>query len=131
MDKFLLRWGINTISLYVAVELLPGLEHAGNGVALLSVALIFGLVNAALKPALIVLSCPLVVLTFGFFVLIINGALLLITAQVSAWLDLGFQVDGLGWAILGSLVISLVSLFFNSLLVEEDEDEELESGAHD
>jgi putative membrane protein len=128
MDKFLLRWGINTIALYVAVELLPGIEHAGNGLALMSVALIFGLVNAALKPALIVLSCPLVVLTFGLFVLIINGALLLITAQVSSWFELGFEVDGLGWAILGSLVISLVSLFFNSLLVEE---EEQEGGARD
>lgn len=127
MNKFLLRWGINTIALYVAIQLLPGLEHTGSGIALIGVALIFGLINAALKPALIVLSCPLVVFTFGLFVLIINGVLVLCTAWVSEWFDLGFYVDGLGWGILGSLVISLVSLFFNSLLVEEkSEDEEPE-----
>jgi putative membrane protein len=122
MDKFLLRWGINTIALYVAVQLLSGLEHTGSGVALLSVALIFGLVNAAFRPVLIVLSCPLVVLTFGLFLLIINGMLLLFTAWVSDLFELGFHVDGLGWAILGSLVISLVSLLLNSLIAAEEED---------
>jgi putative membrane protein len=123
MSQFLLRWGINTIALYVAIQLLPGLEHTGSGAALMGVALIFGLVNAAIKPALIVLSCPLVILTFGLFVLIINGMLVMLTAWLSQWFDLGFYVDGLGWGILGSLVISLVSLFFNSLLVEEEEEE--------
>ena len=123
MNKFLLRWGINTIALYVAVQLLPGLVHEGSGAALLGVALIFGLVNAAFKPVLIVLSCPLVVLTFGFFLLVINGLLLLLTAWMSDLFDLGFAVDGLGWGILGSLVISLVSLLLNSL-VAEDKDEE-------
>jgi putative membrane protein len=123
MNKFMLRWGINTIALYVAVQLLPGLEHRGSGAALLGVALIFGLVNAAFKPVLIVLSCPAVVLTLGLFLLVINGVLLLLTAQLSAWFDLGFYVDGLGWGILGSIVISLVGLIFNALLVDEEEEE--------
>jgi putative membrane protein len=124
MNKFLLRWGINTIALYVAVQLLPGIEHKGSGVALLGVALIFGLINAALKPILIVLSCPLVLLTFGLFLLVINGMLLLFTAWVSDLFELGFQVDGLGWGILGSLVISLVNLLLNSLIAEEKEEAE-------
>ena len=119
MNRLLLRWGINTIALYVAVRLLPGLQHTGSGVALLGVALIFGLVNAALRPVLVVLSCPLVVLTFGLFVLVINGLLLLITAWVSDLFELGFSVDGLGWGIVGSLVISLISLFFNSLIRDD------------
>ena len=119
MNRFLLRWGINTIALYIAVKLLPGLEHAGSGAALLGVALIFGLVNAALKPVLVVLSCPLVALTFGLFLLVINGLLLLITAWVSNLFDLGFTVDGLGWGILGALVIGLISWFLNSLIAEE------------
>jgi len=122
MNKFLLRWGINTIALYVAVQILPGLEHDGSGVALLGVALIFGLVNAALKPVLVVLSCPLVALTFGLFLLVINGLLLLITAWVSNLFDLGFRVDGLGWGILGSLVIGLIGWFLNSLLAEDKRD---------
>ena len=85
----------------------PGLEHTGSGVALLTVALIFGLINAAVKPVLVVFSCPLVVLTFGLFLLVINGAMLLVTAWVSDLFDLGFAVDGLNWGILGSIVISL------------------------
>ena len=116
MNRLVLRWGINTIALYVAVRLLPGLQHTGSGVALLGVALIFGLVNAALKPVLVVLSCPLVVMTFGLFALVINGLLLLITARLSDVFELGFSVDGLGWGILGALVISLISLFFSSLI---------------
>jgi putative membrane protein len=120
MNRFLLRWGINTVALYVAVQLLPGLQHTGSGAALLGVALIFGLINAVLKPVLVVLSCPLVALTFGLFLLVINGLLLLITAQVSDLFDLGFTVDGLSWGILGSIVISLISLLLNSLIVDED-----------
>jgi putative membrane protein len=119
MPRFLLRWGINTIALYVAVEVLPGLEHTGSGAALIGVALIFGLVNAALKPVLFVLSCPLVALTFGLFLLVINGLLLLITAWVSNLFDLGFKVQDLGWGILGAIVIGLVSWFLNSLIAED------------
>lgn len=120
MNRFLLRWGINTIALYVAVQLLPGLEHTGTGVALLGVALIFGLINAALKPVLIVLSCPLVLFTFGLFLLVINGLLLLITAWVSDLFELGFAVDGLSWGILGALVISLISMLLNSLIASDE-----------
>jgi len=119
MIRLLVRWGIYTIALYIAVQLLPGLRHTGSGTALLGVALIFGLVNAVLKPVLVVLSCPLVALTFGLFLLVINGLLLLITAQVSDLFDLGFTVDGLGWGILGSIVISLIGLVLNSLIVDE------------
>jgi len=123
MNRFLLRWGIHTIALYIAVQILPGLEHSGSGAALLGVALIFGLVNAAFKPILIVLSCPLVILTFGLFLLVINGLLLLFTAWVSDLFNLGFAVQGLGWAVVGSMVISLVSVLFDSLLVEEKDRE--------
>jgi putative membrane protein len=105
----------------VAVQLLPGLNHSGSGVSLLGVALIFGLINAALKPLVVVLSCPLVVLTLGLFLLVINGLLLLLTAWVSDLFDLGFSVEGLGWGILGALVISLISLLLNSLIVDERE----------
>ena len=124
MNKFLVRWGINTIALYAAVQLLPGLQHTGSGAALLGVALIFGLVNAALKPVLIVFSCPLVVLTFGLFLLVINGAMLLVTAWLSDLFNLGFAVENLGWGILGSIVISLISLILTSLLVDEDREKE-------
>jgi len=125
MDRFLLRWGINTIALYVAVRLLPGLEHTGSGLALLGVALIFGLINAAVKPFVVILSCPLVLLTFGLYLLFINGLMLLFTEWVSGMFDLGFHVEGLGWAILGAIVISLVSFVIDSLIVEDPEEDEL------
>jgi len=124
MNKFLVRWGINTIALYAAVQLLSGLQHTGSGAALLGVALIFGLVNAALKPVLVVFSCPLVVLTFGLFLLVINGAMLLVTAWLSDLFNLGFAVENLGWGILGSIVISLISLILTSLLVDGDKEQE-------
>lgn len=124
MDRFLLRWGINTIALYVAVQLLPGLEHTGSGLALLGVALIFGLINAAVKPFVVILSCPLVLLTFGLYLLVINGLMLLFTEWVSGVFNLGFQVEGLGWAILGAIVISMVSFAIDSLIVEEPEEDE-------
>jgi putative membrane protein len=124
MNKFLLRWGINTIALYVAVRLLPGLEHTGSGLALLGVALIFGLINAAVKPFVVLLSCPLVLMTFGLYLLVINGLMLLFTAWVSDILELGFEVQGFGWAILGAIVIGLVSFAINSLIVNESQEDE-------
>jgi putative membrane protein len=122
MNRFLLRWGINTIALYIAIQLLPGLQHTGSGVTLLGVALLFGLVNAVLKPVLVILSCPLVLLSLGLFMLVINGLLLLLTARLSDWLNWGFTVDGLGWGIIGSIVISLVGFVFTALLAPEDDD---------
>ncbi len=124
MNKFLLRWGINTIALYVAVQLLPGLKHTGSGLALLGVALIFGLINAAVKPIVVLLSCPLVLMTFGLYLLVINGLMLLFTAWVSDIFELGFEVQGLGWAILGGIVIGLVSFVINSLIVDESQEKE-------
>jgi putative membrane protein len=121
MNRFLLRWGINTIALYIAIQLLPGLQHTGSGVTLLGVALLFGLVNAVLKPVLVILSCPLVLLSLGLFMLVINGLLLLLTARLSVWLDWGFTVDGLGWGIIGSIVISLVGFVFTALLAPDED----------
>jgi putative membrane protein len=109
MRHLLVRWLVNALALWVAVALLPGL-HFDRGVGgLLVVAAVFGIVNALLRPILTVLSCPLVVVTLGLFLLVINGVLLWVTGWVSDRYDLGFHVDGLLWAILGGLIIGLVS----------------------
>jgi putative membrane protein len=116
--SLVLRWLISTLSIFAAVILVPGIEFVGPGWELGVVALVFGLVNVALRPLLTLLTCPLVILTLGLFALVINAALLLLTAQIAASLGVDFRVDGFWSAVLGSLVISIVSLLLNALAGE-------------
>lgn len=118
MRRLLLRWFITAISLYVAVQLIPGLLYNGPWWGLLIVALVFGLVNALVRPLLTVLSCPLVILTLGLFLLVINGAMLALTARL---VGPSFQVRGPWSAVWGSVLVSFVSFLLNVLLgVDED-----------
>lgn len=114
----ILRWLISTLSIFAAVLLIPGIEFAGPGWQIGIVALVFGLVNVALRPILTLLTCPLVILTLGLFALVINALLLLLTAQIAASLGVRFTVDGFWSAVLGSLVISLVSMVLSALAGE-------------
>jgi putative membrane protein len=116
--SLILRWLISTLSIFAAVVLIPGIEFVGPGWQLGVVALVFGLVNIALRPILTLLTCPLVILTLGLFVLVINALLLLLTAQIAASLGVRFLVDGFWSAVLGSLVISIVSLILTALAGE-------------
>lgn len=109
---FLIRFLINAVALAVAAYLIRGITVA-NGTALLVAALIFGLVNALAKPVLVALTCPLILLTLGLFLLVVNALLLGLTSWIAGQLDLGFRVDGFGSAILGSIVISIVSWVLN------------------
>lgn len=118
MRSLLIRWLINTLAIYVAVRLVPGLHYTGGPAGLVVVALIFGLVNATLRPLLTFLTCPLVLVTLGLFLFVINALLLMFTAWLSTQFDIGFSVDGFGSAFLAGLLISLVSLFL-SLAVGE------------
>jgi len=120
VKPFLIRWMINTIALSAAVQLIPGIHFTDGPVQLLAVALVFGVVNAVLRPILTVLSCPLVLLTLGLFTLVINGVMLLLTARLAAIWHLGFVVDGFWPAFWGGLVVGMVSLAL-ALLVSGDE----------
>ncbi|HQR17031.1 MAG TPA: phage holin family protein [Gemmatimonadales bacterium] len=117
--SFLIRWMINTIALSAAVQLIPGIHFTDGPVQLLLVALVFGVVNAVLRPVLTVLSCPLVLLTLGLFTLVINGVMLMLTARLAAIWHLGFRVDGFWPAFWGGLVVGMVSLAL-ALLVNEE-----------
>jgi putative membrane protein len=119
MIKFFIRWAINTIALYVAVQIVPGIELGGDWTSLLWVALIFGLLNALLRPLLMFLTCPLIILTLGLFTIVINTGLLLLTSNIGQSLGLDFSVDGFWPALLGSLVISLVSVVLSVFLRDE------------
>jgi putative membrane protein len=115
--KFLLRWGCNAIAIYAAVKLLPGLSFTGAWWQLCLVALIFGLLNALVRPLLEFLTCPLIVLTLGLFVLIINAVLLGMTAWIAARLDIPFHVTGFWPAFWGALVISIISSVLSLLIM--------------
>ena len=120
MRSLFIRWLINTLALYVAVQVVNGLHYDKGPVGLLIVAAIFGLVNSTLRPILTVLTCPLVLVTLGLFTLVINAVLLMITAWLSSQFDLGFRVDGFWPAFWAGLLIGLVSVFL-SLAVGEKE----------
>jgi putative membrane protein len=103
------RFLATAAALWVAAKLVPGIHHTGSALALLGVAAVFGVVNTLIAPVIKLLSLPFIVLSLGLFALVINGAMLMLTSWFAAKLELGFTVDGFIPALLGSLVISIVS----------------------
>ncbi len=120
MRSLLIRWLINTLALYLAVRLVPGVEYTGGATGLVIVAALFGLVNATLRPLLALLTCPLVLLTLGFFLFVINAMMLLFTGWLSREFDLGFQVTGFWPAFWAGLLVSMVSLFLSIMVGERE-----------
>jgi putative membrane protein len=121
MRRFLIRWLVTALALYAAVQLVPGIGYEGGWTTLAGMALVFGFVNAIVRPILALLSCPLILLTLGLFTLVINGAMLLLAARLAGLFDVSFYVRGYGPAFWGALVISVVSFFMHVLLRDEDE----------
>ncbi len=118
MRNFVIRLFVNAMALSAAAWLVPGIHLSGGFGAILVVAFLFGLVNALLKPVLIILSLPFLILSLGLFAFVVNGILLLFTAALSSHL----AVAGLGSAILGSLVISFVTIVLGGALKDEKKD---------
>lgn len=119
MTNFFIRWVINAVALYVAVLIVPGINFGGEWTDLLWVALIFGLLNALVRPLLKLLTFPLIILTLGLFTILINAVMLLLTSSIGQSFNLDFSVDGFWSALLGSLVISLVSVVMSTILRED------------
>jgi putative membrane protein len=113
--KLIIRLLINAAALWVAAYLVTGIDLDGSAAAILIVVLVFGLVNAIIKPILKLFSLPAVILTLGLFTLLINAAMLGLTAAVTDALT----IDGFLPAILGAIVISIVSAVL-SFLVPDD-----------
>lgn len=119
MRNFLLRVVINAAAIAVTARLLPGITVANNDLGtLLVIGLIFGIVNALVKPVLILLTCPAVILSLGLFLVVINGVMLLLTASL---VPDRLQVDGLGPAILGGLIMGIIGSLLEGLLGVRDE----------
>ena len=101
----LITWLASALTVLIASYLLPGVHVASFWTALL-VALLLGIFNTLLKPILILLTLPITILTLGLFTIVINALLILLVAQIVP----GFTIDGFWWAVLFSLLISLINL---------------------
>jgi putative membrane protein len=119
MTKFIIRWVINAIALYAAVWIVPGIDYLGSWTGILALALIMGLLNALVRPLLKFLTCPLIILTLGLFTLVINTFMLMLTSSIGQSFGIPLTVDGFWSALLGSLVISLVSIVMSVIFRDE------------
>jgi len=122
----LIRLVITAVSLWIATLVIDGITLTAESTStevgtLLAVAVIFGLVNAVLRPIIKTIGCGLYVLTLGLVAILVNGLLLLLTSFIAGKLDLGFHVDGVVAAILGALLVGVVSWLLNALVPDGDD----------
>ncbi len=109
--RFLQNWLVNTFGVLVAVFLLPGVECGSFGQLILA-SLLLGVLNASVRPFLLFVALPLLVMTLGLFLIVINALLLYFVA----WMVPAFEIKSFGWALLGAFIIGLVSLLTNGLI---------------
>ena len=102
--RFLLRLVVNTVAVFLAASLVPGIHVSGAGTALFA-GLILGFVNALIKPVLFVLTLPFTIVTLGLFIFVVNA----ICLALVAWVVPGFTISGFGAAFVGAIVVSAVS----------------------
>lgn len=120
MVKILVRWVISALALFVAAWLVPGIQVSGTAwVAYALMAVVLGLVNALVRPVLKFLTCPLILLTLGLFVLVINAITLLLSARIANALGIGFYVHGFWPAFWGALIVSIVTIILSALVKED------------
>lgn len=111
--QIIIRLLINAAALWAATRLVPGIAFTGDWRLLFLVALVFGVLNASVRPVLWFMTLPLLLVTLGLFTFVLNALMLWLTGAVSDALGLGFQVDGFGAAFLGALVVSIVSFMLS------------------
>lgn len=122
MTRFIIRWAINAVAMYAAVALLQGnglTPQSTNWLSFIWLALIFGLINALLRPLIMMLTCPLIILTLGLGTLLINTLLFYLAGLIGTRFGVGFTVNGFWPAFLGGLIVSVVSLVLSMVLREE------------
>ena len=128
MKSIAIKILVNGVALWVAALLLPGITFGPSNaklshqlVTILWVAVIFGLLNAVVKPVLKFLSLPVIILTLGLFSLIVNALMLELTSWFAGQFSLDFHVDNFIWdALLGSIIITFVSMFLRTILPGRD-----------
>lgn len=111
--RFIARWVVGTLAIYATPWLIPAIEVTNFATAIWA-GLIFGLLNALVRPVLVLFTLPAHILTLGLSLFFINALMLYLTTELVP--GAGFQVHGFGWLLLGSIVISLISAFLGSLI---------------
>jgi len=124
MREFLLRVIVNAIAIAATAAILPGINVANMDIGtLLIVGLVFGIVNALVKPIVTALTCPFVILSLGLFLLVINGCMLMLTASL---VGERLMIDGFLWAIIGGIVMGLIGMVLEGMLgINEDRQREV------
>jgi putative membrane protein len=125
MPKFVVRWLLTSVAIAFVAWLMPGIRSGGGTTGAITVAAtaaFLGLANTFVKPVLSVLSCPLILLTLGLFLFVINAAMLMLASWATRATGYPLEVDGWGTAILGSILISIVTWVL-SLFVHDDKKE--------
>jgi len=115
MKHFVFRWAVTTIAVMVASSVIHGIRY-DTVASLIGASLLLGILNAFIRPFLLILSAPLILVTLGFFILILNGLLLLVVPGVVV----GFHVDGFWSAFWGAIVISIVSWILSAFFRGSD-----------
>ena len=115
VTAFLIRWLVTTIAVFAAEKIIPGI-HCQSAGALLGASLLLGIINAFVRPILLLLSIPFIILTMGLFILVVNALMLMLVAQIIP----SFAVDGFWSAFFGSIVISFVSWILSSFFRSSD-----------
>ncbi|MEO8439542.1 MAG: phage holin family protein [Spartobacteria bacterium] len=115
MRHFIFRWAITTVAVMVAAALISGIRYDSAG-SLIGAALLLGILNAFLRPILLLLTAPLIILTLGIFIFVVNGLMLLLVNQFVH----GFHVDSFGSAFWGAILISIVSWILSAFFRGSD-----------
>jgi putative membrane protein len=115
MRHFVFRWAITTFAVFVAAPI-AGLNYGGNFACLLGASLLLGIANAFVRPILLILSAPLILLSLGFFIFVLNGLLLFVVSQIVSC----FHVPGFWNAFFGAIIISFVSWLLSAFFRGSD-----------
>ncbi len=118
LRSVVLKWLITSLAIFAAIYLVPGIHFTGPGWQLGIIAAIFSMVNLLLRPILMLITCPMIILTLGLFSVAINALMLMLTANVAVYLGIEYSIDSFTAAFIGALVISFTSLILNMLAGE-------------
>ncbi len=115
LRRYILQWLITSLAIFAAFSLVPGITFTGNGYEIGIIAMIYSVINLLIRPVLTLITCPMIILTLGMFTVIINGVLLLITADLAKFLGIDFHIETFFTALIGAVVISFTTFVLNAL----------------
>ena len=120
LRRYVLQWMITSLAIFAAFSLVPCITFTGNGYEIGIIAMIYSVINLLIRPVLTLITCPMIILTLGMFTVIINGVLLLITADLAKYFGIDFQIETFFTALIGAVVISLTTFVLNLLSGENN-----------